>query len=83
MICGEEPVVATMLSAQGTDVKVNEVTADLLSKYLRAEDYVGVNTKDLEGDIRQAEFFRQIADNIRAAMEILVSENDGQVAGDM
>ena len=55
----------------------------MLAKYLRAEDYVGVNTKDLEGDIRQAEFFRQIADNIRAAMEILVSENDGQVAGDM
>lgn len=76
-------MVATVLVAQCTDVKVNEVTAALFAKYLRAEDYVGVNTKDSEGDIRQTAFFRQIADNIRAAMEILISENDGQVVGHM
>ena len=78
-----ELMVATVLSAQCTDVKVNEVTADLFAKYRRAEDYVGVDAGELEEDIRQTGFFRQKAKNIRAAMEILIAEHGGEVPGDM
>ena len=78
-----ELMVATVLSAQCTDVKVNEVTADLFAKYRRAEDYVGVDAGELEEDIRQTGFFRQKAKNIRAAMEVLIAEPGGEVPGDM
>ena len=78
-----ELMVATVLSAQCTDVKVNEVTADLFAKYRRAEDYLGVDAEELEEDIRQTGFFRQKAKNIRAAMELLIAEHGGEVPGDM
>ena len=78
-----ELMVATVLSAQCTDVKVNEVTADLFVKYRGADDYVGVDTEELEEDIRQTGFFRQKAKNIRAAMDILIVEHGGEVPGDM
>ena len=78
-----ELMVATVLSAQCTDVKVNEVTKVLFKKYRRAEDYVGVEAEELEEDIRQTGFYRQKAKNIRAAMQILIDEHDGQVPDNM
>ena len=50
---------------------------------MRSEDYVGVNAEGLEEDIHKADFFRQKAKNLRAAMEILISKNNGQVPSDM
>ena len=47
-----ELMVATVLAAQSTDVKVNEVTAVLFKKYQRAADYVAVEAEELEEDIR-------------------------------
>lgn len=78
-----ELLVATVLAAQCTDVKVNEVTRDLFAKYRRAQDYVDAAPEALEEDIRPTGFYRQKAKNIRAAMQILLDEHDGQVPGDM
>ena len=78
-----ELMVATMLAAQSTDVKVNEVTAGLFKKYQCAADYVVVATEELEEDIRSTGFFRQKAKNIRATMTLLIAEHNGQVPGQM
>jgi endonuclease III len=78
-----ELMVATVLSAQCTDVKVNEVTRELFKKYRSAEDYLRVQTEELEEDIRPTGFYRQKAKNIRAAMQILVDQHAGQVPGTM
>lgn len=78
-----ELMVATMLAAQSTDVKVNEVTAGLFKKYQCAADYVAVAVEELEEDIRPTGFYRQKAKHIRAAMGMLIAEHDGQVPGEM
>jgi endonuclease-3 len=78
-----ELLVATVLSAQCTDVKVNEVTRNLFRKYQKAEDYLRVSQEELEQDIRPTGFFRQKAKNIRGIMEILLKEHNGEVPGDM
>jgi len=80
---GLELMVATVLSAQCTDVKVNEVTGDLFKKYRCAEDYLRVATEELEEDIRSTGFYRQKTKNIRAAMQILLDEHGGEVPGEM
>ena len=78
-----ELLVATILSAQCTDVKVNEVTQDLFAKYKKPADYLAVEAEELEEDIRQTGFFRQKSKNIRGAMQILLDEHGGEVPGDM
>ena len=78
-----ELMVATLLAAQSTDVKVNEVTAGLFKKYQCAADYVAVAVEELEEDIRPTGFYRQKAKHIRAAMGMLIAEHDGQVPGQM
>ena len=78
-----ELMVATVLAAQSTDVKVNEVTAVLFKKYQCAADYVAVEAEELEKDIHSTGFYRQKAKNIRAAMAMLIAEHDGQVPGQM
>ncbi len=78
-----ELLVATVLAAQCTDVKVNEVTRDLFSKYHSAEDYVGVALEDLEEDIRPTGFYRQKAKNIRATMQTLIERHGGKVPKSM
>ena len=78
-----ELLVATILSAQCTDVKVNEVTQTLFGKYRGPADYLKVEVEALEEDIRQTGFFRQKTKNIRGAMQILLDEHGGEVPGDM
>jgi endonuclease III len=78
-----ELMVATVLSAQCTDIKVNEVTRSLFKKYKSAEDYLRVEAEELEEDIRPTGFYRQKTKNIRAAMHILADEHSGEVPGDM
>ena len=78
-----ELLVATVLSAQCTDVKVNEVTKTLFAKYCRAKDYLDVLLEELEEDIHPTGFFRQKAKNIRGAMQIVIEEHGGQVPADM
>ena len=74
-----ELLVATQLSAQCTDERVNLVTHDLFQKYHSAEDYATVSQEDLEKDIRSTGFYRNKAKNIRAACQLLITNYNGEV----
>jgi endonuclease-3 len=78
-----ECLVATILSAQCTDEKVNEVTATLFKKYRRAEDYLAVPEDELKADIKPTGFFNQKAASIRAACQRIVEVYGGEVPGTM
>ena len=78
-----ELMVATVLSAQCTDVKVNEVSKALFKKYRRPGDYAGVEAEELEEDIRQTGFYRQKTKNIQAAMQMIITDHNGQVPDSM
>lgn len=74
-----ELLVATILSAQSTDKKVNEVTRGLFRKYRRVEDYARVPPAQFEQDIRPTGFFRNKAKNIIGAANMVVEDFDGEV----
>jgi endonuclease-3 len=78
-----EMLVATILSAQCTDEKVNEVTATLFQKYREAEDYLRVPEDELKADIKPTGFFNQKATSIRAACQRIVEAYDGRVPDTM
>lgn len=72
-------LIATILSAQCTDVRVNLVTKDLFRKYRKPQDYLDVPVEVLEEDIRSTGFFRNKAKNIRAACEAIIEKHGGKV----
>lgn len=74
-----ELLIATMLSAQCTDERVNIVTADLFRKYRSPEDYLKVSQKELEKDIRTTGFFRNKARAIQGTAKILTGNYRGAV----
>ena len=78
-----ECLIATILSAQCTDEKVNEVTATLFRKYRSAGDYLAVPEEELKADIHPTGFFNQKATSLRAACERIVSVYGGQVPDTM
>ncbi|MFN8233801.1 MAG: endonuclease III [Actinomycetota bacterium] len=78
-----ECLVATILSAQCTDEKVNEVTATLFRKYRTAADYLSVPEDELKADIRPTGFYNQKAASIRAACDRIVDAYGGEVPGRM
>ncbi len=78
-----ECLVATILSAQCTDEKVNEVTATLFKKYRTAEDYLAVPEDELKADIKPTGFFNQKATSIREACRRIVEVYGGEVPGTM
>jgi endonuclease-3 len=78
-----EMLVATILSAQCTDEKVNEVTATLFQKYRTAEDYLEVPEDELKADIKPTGFFNQKATSIREACRRIVEAYDGRVPDTM
>lgn len=78
-----ELLVATILSAQCTDVRVNKVTADLFRKYRTPQDYTKVPQEELEQDIRSTGFFRNKAKNIQAACEKIINDFDGEIPKDI
>ena len=78
-----EMLVATILSAQCTDEKVNEVTATLFEKYRTAEDYLKVPEDELKADIKPTGFFNQKATSIREACRRIVEVYGGQVPDTM
>jgi len=78
----EDPLqllVATILSAQSTDVRVNQVTKGLFEKYRTAEDYATADLKSLEEEIRPVGFFRNKARSIKGMAGALVEEHGGEV----
>lgn len=76
-------LVATVLSAQCTDERVNIVTKDLFAKYPTAADLAPVPQKKIEKIIQSAGFFRTKAKNIKALSRALVDEHDGEVPQDL
>ena len=74
-----ELLIATILSAQCTDERVNIVTADLFRKYREPEDYLKVSEKELQRDIRPTGFFRNKTKSIRGTAKTLTEEYDGKV----
>ena len=74
-----ELLVATVLSAQCTDERVNKVTRDLFEKYRSAEDYARANVEDLEEDIRPTGFFRNKAKAIKSFCNDLVGKFNGEL----
>lgn len=74
-----ELLIATILSAQCTDARVNIVTRDLFKKYRSPEDYLRVPQEELEEDIRTTGFFRSKSKNIQGACRRIVEAYGGEV----
>lgn len=78
-----ELLVATILSAQCTDERVNLVTAELFRKYKTCEDYVNASPAELERDIHSTGFFRNKTKSIQAACRLLIEQHEGRVPDEM
>lgn len=78
-----ELLVATVLSAQCTDVRVNQVTPALFRKYRTAADYARAPAGELENDIRQTGFFNSKAKSLRRAGAAIAAEHGGRVPATM
>jgi len=74
-----ECLIATMLSAQCTDARVNMVTKDLFKKYRSPQDYLKVPEEELKEDIRSTGFFNQKTKSIRGACTRIVEVYGGKV----
>lgn len=78
-----ELLVATILSAQCTDERVNQVTPALFEKYPTANAFANADRAELEEAIRSTGFFRQKAGYIQEACQVIAHEYDGDVPADM
>jgi endonuclease III len=78
-----ELLVATMLSAQTTDVRVNMVTEKLFEKYRTAAEYAGADPAELEADIRPTGFYRNKARSLQGMARALLDEHGGEVPRSM
>jgi endonuclease-3 len=74
-----ELLIATMLSAQTTDVQVNKVTQSLFKKYKTAKDYANTPITQLEEDIHSTGFYHNKAKNLKAACQMLEEKFHGKV----
>lgn len=74
-----ELLVATILSAQCTDVRVNKVTSEMFKKYNKPEDFAEMDIKKLEGLIKECGLFRNKAKNIKASSSVILEDYDGEV----
>jgi endonuclease-3 len=74
-----ELLIATILSAQCTDARVNIVTQDLFRKYRQPEDYLKVSERELQQDIRTTGFFRNKTKSIQGTAKALINQHDGKV----
>jgi endonuclease-3 len=75
-------LVATILAAQCTDAKVNEVTPGLFAKYRTAEDFADAPQAELEKEIKSTGFFRKKAQRVRECCKVLVEQHGGEVPAD-
>lgn len=74
-----ELLIATILSAQCTDARVNIVTENLFRKYRKPEDYLKVSTRELQQDIRTTGFFRNKTTSIQGTAKMLTEQYAGVV----
>ncbi len=78
-----ELLVATILSAQSTDVNVNRVTPELFRKYPTVQAFAALTPEQLEPDVRSTGFFRNKAKSVVGAAKMVVAEFRGQVPDEM
>jgi len=78
-----ELLIATILSAQCTDERVNIVTADLFRKYRRPEDYLQAPTRQLEKEIQSTGFYRNKTKSIQGTARVLTEQYGGKVPESM
>ncbi|MFM7063022.1 MAG: endonuclease III [Actinomycetes bacterium] len=78
-----ELLAATILSAQCTDVKVNEVTPELFRRWPTPEDLMAADPEALEAVVRPTGFYRSKAKNLQGMATMLVERHGGEVPGDM
>ena len=78
-----ELLIATILSAQCTDVRVNMVTKDLFKKYKSAKDWSEADISQIENDIKSTGFYRNKAKNIKLACTKIIDDFGGKVPGSM
>lgn len=76
-------LIATMLSAQCTDARVNIVTESLFKKYITAEDFANADLKELEQEIHSTGFYHNKAKNIIACCKQLEEKYGGEVPNDL
>lgn len=74
-----ELLVATVLSAQSTDVQINRVTDKLFKKYRTVEDYASADLRELENDLYSTGFYKSKAKNIKTAAQMIVEKYSGEV----
>lgn len=74
-----ELLVATMLSAQCTDERVNIVTKDLFARYKNVSDFVNADIEELEHMVKPTGFFRAKAAHIKEAAMMIMTEHGGKV----
>lgn len=78
-----ELLVATILSAQATDVGVNKATPGLFERFPTPADYAAVTPADIEPYVKTVNFWRNKAKSVHGAMTIVANEHDGEVPADM
>lgn len=76
-------LVATIMSAQCTDVRVNIVTKDLFKKYKTTADYANADLEELQEDIRSTGFYKNKAKNIKAGCQMIIEKFNGKVPSTM
>ena len=74
-----ELLIATILSAQCTDKRVNQVTHDLFKRYRSASDFARADQTELEQQIKSTGFFRNKAKSIRTCCQAIVQQHGGEV----
>lgn len=77
-----ELLIATMLSAQCTDARVNIVTKDLFKKYKSPKDFLNVTQEELGQDIFSTGFYNQKSKSIQACCTQLIEKHDGEIPDD-
>jgi len=78
-----ELLIATILSAQCTDARVNIVTKDLFRKYRSPQDYANAPREELENDIRSTGFYHNKTKSIQGACRVIIEKFDGTVPDTM
>ncbi|MBU5669385.1 endonuclease III [Peptoniphilus sp. MSJ-1] len=74
-----ELLIATILSAQCTDVRVNKVTNEMFKEYNMPEDFANMDIHKLENLVRECGLYRNKAKNIKAASNVIIEEFNGEV----
>ena len=78
-----ELLIATILSAQCTDVRVNIVTKDLFKKYKSAADWANAEIKEIESDIKSTGFYRNKAISIKGSCKAIIERFAGRIPDTM